>query len=229
MSKILRRYSCPNNESRRSSNIIIKSTECTIIDNDVNVTDIEHFKFFIDDLTNLYEYGKDIYESMKDNLARINKYDKLKTKLECVREQLMDYINELEAVSDYSVIDADAILKYTTKQEHIKQVEINNEVLNEERIILWDELSKISLPEQFIRDHEDDVNWLLISKHQILSIQFLKDFMHKVYWESISSREYITDEYVRVFKDELYWPILNKHNKISDDIKTEISYKLVHL
>src|SRR6266853_2051030 len=226
MSKILIRYSCPNNESRRSS--IIKSTECTVID-DVNVTDIEHFKFFIDDLTNLYDYGKEIYESMKDNLERINKYDKLKTKLECVREQLMDYINEVEAVSDYSIIDAEAILKYTTKQEHIKQIEINNEVLNEERIILWDELSKIPLPEQFIRDHEDDVNWLLISKYQILSIQFLKDFMHKVYWENISSREYITDEYVRVFKDELHWPILNKHNKISEDIKTEISYKLVHI
>src|SRR6266853_1031129 len=222
MSKILRRYSCPNNERRNSS--IIKSTECTVID-DVNVTDMEHFKYFFEDLTNLYDYGKEIYESMKVNLERINKYDKLKTKLECVREQLMDYINELEAVSDYSVIDAEAILKYTTKQEHIKQVEINNKVLNEERIILWDELSKIPLPEQFIRDHEDDVNWLLISKHQVLPIQFLKDFMYKVYWESISSREYITDEYVRVFKDELYWPILNKHNKISDDIKTEYSYK----
>src|SRR6266853_4460731 len=127
MSKILRRYSCPNNESRRGS--IIKSTECTVID-DVNVTDMEHFKFFIKKLTNVYDYGKEIYESMKDNLERINKYDKLKTKLKCVREQLMDYINELESVSDYSVIDADAILKYTTKQEHIKQVEINNEVLN---------------------------------------------------------------------------------------------------
>src|SRR6266853_2184038 len=222
MSKILRRYSCPNNESRRGS--IIKSTECTVID-DVNVSDMEHFKFLIEDLTNLYDYGKDIYESMKHNLERINKYDKLKTKLECVREQLMEYINELEAVSDNSVIDSEAIIKYTTKQEHIKEVEINNEMLNEERIILWDELSKIPLPEQFIKDHEDDVNWLLISKHQVLSIQFLKDFMHKVYWESISSREYITDEYIRVFKDELFWPILNKHNKISDDIKTEYSYK----
>src|SRR6266853_891481 len=226
MSKILRRYSCPNNETLNSG--IIKSTECTVID-DVNVTDIEHFKFFIEDLTNLYDYGKDIYESMKDNLERINKYDKLKTKLECVREQLMEYINELEAVSDNSVIDSEVILKYSAKQEHIKEVEINNEVLNEERIILWDELSKIPLPEQFIRDHEDDVNWLLISKHQVLSIQFLKDFMHKVYWENISSREYITDEYVRVFKDELYWPILNKNNKLRDDIKTEFPYKLVHL
>src|SRR6266853_6599845 len=226
MSKILRRYSCPNNESRRGS--IIKSTECTIID-DANVSDIEHFKIFIEDLTNLYEYGKDIYESMKDNLERINKYDKLKTKLECVREQLMDYINELETVSDYSVIDSETILKYSAKQEHIKEVEINNEVLNEERIILWDELSKIPLPEQFFRDHEDDVNWLLISKHQVLSIQILKEFRHKVYWENISSREYITDEYIRVFKDELFWPILNKHNKISDEIKTEFPYKLVHL
>src|SRR6266853_6129029 len=101
MNKITRRYSCPNNEKRNSS--IIKSTECTIID-DANVTDIEHFKIFIEDLTNLYDYGKDIYESMKDNLERINKYDKSKTKLECVREQLMEYINELEAVSDNSVI-----------------------------------------------------------------------------------------------------------------------------
>ena len=50
----------------------------------------------------------------------------------------------------------------------------------------WSFLSKeFELPEDFIREHADDVNWYWISCKQKLSANFIREFADKVNWDFI--------------------------------------------
>ena len=192
--------------------------------------DLEQLELFINNINDLAEYGQAIFNSLKEKFSCLENNKKLKAKVEHFKEQnnllieeILEYINESQVLPGESNITDDMILEHASHKNHFKSPVAER---------LWEDICRIPLPEDLLREHLDtlitalgETAWFLISKHQVLSIEFLTEFRHKVYWEEISKQGYINEEYINTFKDELYWHILDKNLKITDELRKEFAYK----
>ena len=64
------------------------------------------------------------------------------------------------------------------------------------------------LPESFIREYEDYVDWLAVFKYQNVSVDFAREFKDRANWVTISypaSPNHLNEQFVDKYKDFLYW------------------------
>lgn len=68
----------------------------------------------------------------------------------------------------------------------------------------------IPLPEDFIRDFQDEVDWVIVSYVQNLSENFIREFQDKVSWIHISHSQQLSEDFIKEFQDKLDWNIIMK-------------------
>lgn len=86
----------------------------------------------------------------------------------------------------------------------------------------WDRVSLTPLPESFIREYSNYVNWRFISSNSILSEDFIREFQDKVDWGLISYAQRLSDEFLLEFKDRVVWANVSMHRRLSDDFKDRL-------
>ena len=69
----------------------------------------------------------------------------------------------------------------------------------------WTDLSELPLPEDFIREFQDRVDWDCISIYQKLSENFIREFQDKVNWSWISKYQKFSEDFLREFQNRVYW------------------------
>ena len=69
----------------------------------------------------------------------------------------------------------------------------------------WSSISKSRLTEDFIREFQNQVDWVYISSYQRLSEDFIREFEHKVDWVRISIHQILSDEFILEFRDSMDW------------------------
>jgi len=69
----------------------------------------------------------------------------------------------------------------------------------------WDEISKITLSETFIRTYQHKLNWTMISCFQNLSENFIREFEHKLNWFLISTHQNLSENFLSEFSERVYW------------------------
>ena len=67
----------------------------------------------------------------------------------------------------------------------------------------WVTLSCAPLPEDFIREFQDRVDWRYISEYQKLSEDFIREFKDRVYWRYISKYQVCSKKFLKEFGYEL--------------------------
>ncbi len=86
---------------------------------------------------------------------------------------------------------------------------------------IWDELSRLPLPEELIREAADKVDWTLVSTYSKLSENFIEEFQDKVCWEKISSGQKLSERFIRKFKDYIDWDEISLFQKLSENFIRE--------
>jgi hypothetical protein len=76
---------------------------------------------------------------------------------------------------------------------------------HQEQLDWWRVSQHARLSEAFLREFQDKVNWDLVSVGQQLSTAFVEEFADRVNWRNFSHNPYLTDEQIRHFKDRLAW------------------------
>lgn len=86
--------------------------------------------------------------------------------------------------------------------------------------IYWDNISKdeeLELSEEFIREYQDKVNWIWISKHQKLSEDFMREFQDKLYWPYISIYQKLSEDFIREFISKVNMFYVSEYQNVSSD------------
>jgi len=61
-----------------------------------------------------------------------------------------------------------------------------------------------NLPEDFIREFQDILDWQKISRYQHLSEDFIREFKNKIDWQIICYSQYLSKDLVEEMKKEGY-------------------------
>ena len=87
-----------------------------------------------------------------------------------------------------------------------------------------------NLSEDFIREFQDKVDWLYISKFQTLSEDFIREFKDKVWWRNIFVEQKLSEDFILEFKDEAYaynyWTYAFEFQQLSEEFKNKIINEL---
>ena len=68
----------------------------------------------------------------------------------------------------------------------------------------WEDRCKYEvLPESFIREHENEVEWSAISRCQTLTGRFIREYADRVDWFWISMYQILSREIIEEFKDRI--------------------------
>jgi hypothetical protein len=113
-----------------------------------------------------------------------------------------------EKGSNFHVLTADFIRKNWSKVlEEIKVKVLSEEIINKfsEQLnslnvhsLYYKEFwFNVNLDENYIRKHKDLLNWIAISKKQILSEKFIEEMRLKVNWLFIFNFQYISYEFLK--------------------------------
>jgi hypothetical protein len=89
------------------------------------------------------------------------------------------------------------------RKELLKQVTKRNEI--ELKRVNWIFISGNKLSEEFIREFQDKVDWVRISKSQKLSESFICEFKDKVDWMYISGYQTLSDDFLNKYKKNIDW------------------------
>ncbi len=90
----------------------------------------------------------------------------------------------------------------------------------------WEEMSKIPLPEDFIRKNADKLNWDLISRYQKLSEVFIREFKSELDWYYISRNQKLSESFIREFQHRVSWSGVSEHQTLSEDFIIEFQNKV---
>jgi hypothetical protein len=113
---------------------------------------------------------------------------------------------------------------------------------NEEmkKIYNWVEISKLELPDLFIDEHHDCLNWDIMSKHQRFSITIMKkyeylvnfgflvlnknnspevlsEYIDKMDWETAQKEQNLTPELLTRFRDSIETLVVFQHQKLTEE------------
>jgi len=91
----------------------------------------------------------------------------------------------------------------------------------------WINISKYQvLSESFIREFKDEVNWYYISKYQVLSESFIREFKDEVNWNRISQYQLLSESFIREFKDKVQWDEISIYQVLSEPFIREFKDKV---
>ena len=92
---------------------------------------------------------------------------------------------------------------------------------------IWGQISGYQkLPEDFIREFQDKINWNIISEYQTLSEDFIREFQDKVNWDIISVSQNLSEDFIREFKDKVNWRWISAYQILSEDFIREFKNKV---
>jgi len=83
------------------------------------------------------------------------------------------------------------------------------------------------LSEEFIREHQEEINWHFISSFQQLSENFIREFQDKVNWISISYYQKLSINFIIEFQYKICWQsLLEKYGYklYQNNIEFQIDY-----
>lgn len=94
--------------------------------------------------------------------------------------------------------------------------------------IYWSNFCKLrnDIPEDFIREFHDNVNWLVISKYQKLSENFIREFQNKVEWPQISKYQILSENFIREFLYEINWYNISQYQVLSEKFIRDFEHKV---
>ena len=108
------------------------------------------------------------------------------------------------------------------------------------KIFNWVEISKLDLPDLFIDEHYDCLNWDVMSKHQRFSLttvqkyeylvnfgflvlnknndpEVLSAYIDKMDWETAQKEQTLTPELLDRFRDSIDTLVVLQHQKLNED------------
>lgn len=98
------------------------------------------------------------------------------------------------------------LLKNSFFLEKISDKCIYNQVIQDQQL-------DMDLLEFYIKKYED-INWLLISKYQNLSITFMETYLNNLEWDEISQSQFMTLEFILKNKDVINWSLIGQNIKL---------------
>ena len=94
----------------------------------------------------------------------------------------------------------------------------------------WNEISGSrnfkDLSISFITQHEDMLNWNLISEYQTLPESAIEMFIDKVNWTLISGDQKLSEAFIEKYADKLDWGMVSMHQKFSEEFEMKHWEKL---
>ena len=90
----------------------------------------------------------------------------------------------------------------------------------------WQQISQMSLTENFITEFQDKVNWTCISNHLPLNEEFIIKFQDKRDWEAASNYDILSGNFIRKFQDKLNWNSISRYQSLTSDLIREFQDKV---
>jgi hypothetical protein len=75
------------------------------------------------------------------------------------------------------------------------------------------------LPEKFIKEFQDKVDWVNVCYYQTLSEDFIREFKDKLAWVDVCSKQKLSKEFIIEFIDYIDFECILTNKNISDDVK----------
>lgn len=85
----------------------------------------------------------------------------------------------------------------------------------------WREISKSTLPEYFINEYRNKVDWHYISSYQKLSEDFIRKFRNRVDWYAICCKQNLSEEFIREFMKKIDQRWVFRYQKLSENFIRE--------
>lgn len=86
--------------------------------------------------------------------------------------------------------------------------------------INWTQISENkNLPEKFLKDFKNFLDWDIVTKHSILSENFIKNNQGvlKKHWDNISFYQKLSEKFIIKNKNLVHWKYISSGQKLSDD------------
>jgi len=80
----------------------------------------------------------------------------------------------------------------------------------------WDELSKQSIPIDFVSEYKDYLNFRYVCIYTALTEDELVLFLEYLDWISVSSFQTLSESFIETYQDRVYWFAISKHQKLSN-------------
>jgi hypothetical protein len=119
---------------------------------------------------------------------------------------------------------------YETTVELYKLAQQNLEVLRDNlksySDAVWEQISQTALPDNFIREFKDKVDWRWISGNNPLYEDFIQEFEAFVDWEAVSRYQNLSEDFIRNYKDKVDWKWISRYQSLSEDFIREFQDKM---
>lgn len=135
----------------------------------------------------------------------------------------MDYIdsNLFKFVKKFVQLKSGNRVKVVWYLEHFKFTEDQiRELAPFFNIEEWKKVSGFQyeqISEEFIREWNDKLNWMLLSFHYTFSYEFLREFKDKLDWRPICSHYKINNDFLREFFNYINWHFVARFQEFDFD------------
>jgi hypothetical protein len=107
------------------------------------------------------------------------------------------------------------ILKYQKLSNSFIEKMVNNfvnrAIYKPKMDMLWECLSVYQNAQ-----HENNLNWILLSENQNLSENFIEKYKDKIDWNCISRCQKLSTKFIEKYKDKVYWKTILYRQKLND-------------
>lgn len=83
------------------------------------------------------------------------------------------------------------------------------------------------LSEDYIRNHKDQLNWVIISKNQKLSEPFIEEMKDKVNWYYLCQNQHLSEPFLRKWKNKFNLNDIFQFQKVSEEFIRETIFYLL--
>ena len=83
-----------------------------------------------------------------------------------------------------------------------------------------------NLSESFIRDHADRIEWKTIWYGRNFSESFIREFIDKVNWGHVTMQYELSESFIREYADKMGWVNISRFQKLSESFIEEFADKV---
>jgi len=176
--------------------------------------------------SNLFLEEEDI--SMKESL--FSRYLKLGKMVYVIADRLQEGFKKTFVVVNIDGSREDSLLESIAVEWKDKKIMnaidthhkqgLKNWIKQHEEVINWKGVSYSEiLPEEFIDVFQDKVDWTYVSQKQKLSESFIEKHEHLVNWKEIAKHQTLSAEFIYKYQKQLPWSLLSLNPNIPDSVK----------
>ncbi len=92
--------------------------------------------------------------------------------------------------------------------------------------LLWEDISKCNLPEDFIIEFKDEINWNSIFNFSDVSITFLFKYQHKIDFSRMGGCKYFREDFINKFRKLIDWEDFGTSFIVDNSIILKYHYKI---